>query len=75
MSVKLTDAIAGNRRWLARAAVEHNELCAKAHEFLDRAATLSKEIVAREKMAEAMENVQRLMPDNTTINFLVPGDG
>lgn len=73
-NIKLTDAIAGNRTWLNRAKGEHSELCRKGHELLSKAKRLSDEMEARATMAEAMERVQRLMPADETITFLVPCD-
>jgi hypothetical protein len=71
-SIKLTDAIAGNRNWLDRAKAEHSDLCKRGHALLAQADRLHQEMLAREKMADAMDGLQRLMPADETIKFLVP---
>lgn len=73
-SIKLTDAIAGNRAWLERAARRYSDLCRDGQALLRQAHELDREMRARHTMAEAMEAVQNLMPENETLNFIVPRD-
>lgn len=72
MSIKLTDAIAGNRNWIERAKKQQAALADNGNKLLEQARTLSYEIEARRKMSVAMQEVQDLMPKDETIKFLVP---
>ncbi len=70
--IRLTDAITGNRTGLDKLCAARDEHRRKAAELNRKADELAAEINARRKMADAMDELQKLMPKDETIMFLVP---
>jgi hypothetical protein len=70
--IKLPDAIAGNRNGLERLRERRESMRQQADQLLAGIRVIDREIVVRVNMMNAMQELQDLMPDNETIQFLVP---